>query len=239
MSNYKIWPIGKIPKEFQRPELDQVREYGYDWKDPWDVVEMFEQEVAEFAGCKYGIAIDNSTNGIFLCLKYLWKEYYGMRQFPEEITIPSRTYCSVPMTIMNAGYRVKFEDVEWSGVYQLKPVSIYDGATRWTEGMYEAGDGYQIVSFQLKKRIPIGKGGIILTNDKDAMEWFKMMRYEGRHNTISYEKDELGLIGYNMYMTPEDAARGLILMNQVPRVNEDSGGSYDIPDLSKQPIFKK
>jgi len=58
-------------------------------------------------------------------------------------------------------------------------------------------------------------------------------------DTISYEKDELGLIGYNMYMTPEDAARGLILMNQVPRVNEDSGGSYDIPDLSKQPIFKK
>jgi len=76
MNDFKIWPIGKIPKEFQRPELDQVREYGYDWKDPWDVVDMFEQEVAKFAGCKYGIALDNSTNGLFLCLEYIRKEYY-------------------------------------------------------------------------------------------------------------------------------------------------------------------
>ena len=238
MGNYKIWPIGKVPKEFQRPELDQVREYGYNWKDPWDVVEMFEQEVAEFAGCNYGIAIDNSTNGLFLCLKYLWEEHYGMRQFPEEITIPSRTYCSVPMAIIHTGYKVKFEDIEWSGVYQLKPFSIYDGATRWTEGMYEADIGYQTVSFGLNKRIPIGKGGMILTNDKDSVEWFKMMRYEGRHNDIPYIEDEFGCIGYNMYMTPEDAARGLILMKYSSKHNEDSGGSYDNIDLSKQFIFK-
>ena len=32
--------------------------------------------------------------------------------------------------------------------------------------MFEAEDGYQVVSFQIKKRIPIGKGGMILTNDK-------------------------------------------------------------------------
>jgi dTDP-4-amino-4,6-dideoxygalactose transaminase len=111
---------------------------------------------------------------------------------------------------------------------------VFDGATRWTEGMYEAGEGYQIVSFQLKKRIPIGKGGMILTNDKDAVEWFKMMRYEGRHNDIPYTGDKFGLIGYNMYMTPEDAARGLILMKHTPKENEDSGGSLNCIDLSVQ-----
>jgi len=227
---YKIWPVGKIPKEFQRPELDLIREYGYDWKDPWDVVEIFENEVAKFAGCKYGVSVDNCTDGLFLCLKYL--NYEG------EITIPSRTYVSVPMTIINAGCKVKFEDKEWSGVYQLKPTSIYDGATRWTEGMYVVGDGFQVVSFQIKKRIPIGKGGMILTNDETAVEWFKMMRYEGRHNEIKYEKDEFGLIGYNMYMTPEDAARGLILMSHTPKVNEDTGDSNTCIDLTKQKIFK-
>jgi dTDP-4-amino-4,6-dideoxygalactose transaminase len=228
--SYKIWPIGKLPKELQRPELDQVRELGYDWKDPWDVVDMFEQEVAKFAGCKYGVAVDNCTDGLFLCLKYVKAD--------GEIVIPARTYCSVPMIIEHAGCTVKFVDYEWSGIYRLEPTNIYDGATRWTDGMYEAGDGYQVVSFQLKKRIPIGKGGMILTNDKDAVEWFKMMRYEGRHNTVPYEEDKFGLIGYNMYMTPEDAARGLIIMNQVPRVNEDSNGSYGIPDLTKQEVFK-
>ena len=230
MSRHKVWPIGKLPKELQRPELDQVRELGYDWKDPWDVVEMFEQEVANFAGCKYGIAIDNCTDGLFLCLKYVNAE--------GEIVIPARTYCSVPMVIIQNGCKVKFVDYEWSGIYRLEPTNVYDGAVRWTEGMYEAGDGYQVVSFQLKKRIPIGKGGMILTNDKDAVEWFKMMRYEGRHNEVPYTEDEFGLIGYNMYMTPEDAARGLILMKHTPKENEDSGGSHNCIDLSTQNIFK-
>ena len=78
---------------------------------------------------------------------------------------------------------------------------------------------------------------MILTNDKDSVEWFKMMRYEGRHNDIPYTEDEFGCIGYNMYMTPEDAARGLILMKHTPKENEDSGGSYDCIDLTKQEVF--
>ena len=39
--------------------------------------------------------IDNCTDGMFLCLKYL--NYTGT------VSIPSKTYCSVPCTIINAG----------------------------------------------------------------------------------------------------------------------------------------
>ena len=226
---HKVWPLGKVPIELQRPELEQVKELGYRWKDPFDVVDMFEREVSKFAGCKYGIAVDNCTDGLFLALKYV--DYKGA------ITIPCRNYCSPPMSIIQAGCKIKFEDIEWSGVYQLKPTNVYDGATRWTEGMFEAKDGYQVVSFQIKKRIPIGKGGMILTNDKKAYEWFKMMRYEGRNTDVPYVKDILQGIGYNMYMLPEDAARGLILMNKIPRQNDDTGGSDNYTDLREQRIF--
>jgi dTDP-4-amino-4,6-dideoxygalactose transaminase len=226
---HKVWPLGKVPIELQRPELEQVKELGYRWKDPFDVVDMFEREVSKFAGCKYGIAVDNCTDGLFLALKYV--DYKGT------ITIPCRNYCSPPMSIIQAGCKIKFEDIEWSGVYQLKPTNVYDGATRWTEGMFEAKDGYQVVSFQIKKRIPIGKGGMILTNDKKAYEWFKMMRYEGRNTDVPYVKDILQGIGYNMYMLPEDAARGLILMNKIPRQNDDTGGSDNYTDLREQRIF--
>ena len=226
---HKVWPLGKVPIELQQPELEQVKELGYRWKDPFDVVDMFEKEVSKFAGCKYGIAVDNCTDGLFLALKYV--DYKGT------ITIPCRNYCSPPMSIIQAGCKIKFEDIEWSGVYQLKPTNVYDGATRWTEGMFEAGDGYQVVSFQIKKRIPIGKGGMILTNDKKAYEWFKMMRYEGRNTDVPYVKDILQGIGYNMYMLPEDAARGLILMNKIPRQNDDTGGSDNYTDLREQRIF--
>ena len=226
---HKVWPLGKVPIELQRPELEQVKELGYRWKDPFDVVDMFEREVSKFAGCKYGIAVDNCTDGLFLALKYV--DYKGT------ITIPCRNYCSPPMSIIQAGCKIKFEDIEWSGVYQLKPTNVYDGATRWTEGMFEAEDGYQVVSFQIKKRIPIGKGGMILTNDKKAYEWFKMMRYEGRNTDVPYVKDILQGIGYNMYMLPEDAARGLILMNKIPTQNDDTGGSDNYTDLREQRIF--
>jgi hypothetical protein len=37
-----------------------------------------------------------------------------------ELEIPKMTYVSAPMQIINAGNKVTFEDLEWSGVYQLK-----------------------------------------------------------------------------------------------------------------------
>ena len=47
---------------------------------------------------------------------------------------------------------VKFEDIKWSGIYQLKPYPIYDSAVRMTKGMFVGGDdNMQILSFQIKK----------------------------------------------------------------------------------------
>ena len=146
--NYTSWPLGRIPQEWHRPELDQLRAAGYEWSDPRDAVDIFEKKVAEFSGAKYGIAVDCCSNGLFLCLKYL--EATG------NITIPSQTYVSVPMQIIHAGCGVIFEDLQWSGVYQLKPYPIYDGATRFTKDMFVGDDALQVVSFQIKKRLPFG-----------------------------------------------------------------------------------
>ena len=56
-THYNPWPIGKVPKELQRPELDKIKEMGYLWNDPRDVVDMFEKKVAEFSGSKYAVSI--------------------------------------------------------------------------------------------------------------------------------------------------------------------------------------
>ena len=40
------------------------------------------------------------------------------------------------------------------------------------------------LSFHIKKQLPIGKGGMILTDDQQAVEWFKKARYEGRSEKI-------------------------------------------------------
>jgi len=228
--NYNTWPVGKLPKETQRPELDDVHTAGYPWEDPREVVDMFEKKIATYAGAKYAIAVDSCSNGLFLALKYL--EATG------QITIPSRTYVSVPMQILHAGCDVKFEDIEWEGIYQLKPYPVYDGAVRFTEGMYVGNNALHVLSFQIKKRLPIGRGGIILTDDGDACKWLRKARHDGRELDIAYPEDDFEMLGWHMYMTPEDAARGILLMDELPEVNPDTGGSANYSDLSEKEIFK-
>lgn len=234
-TQYNPWPIGKVPKEFQRPELDQLKLLGYEWSDPRDVITMFEEKVAEFAGSKYAVTIDCCSHGLFLSMKYL--QYINELKTEDTLTIPKMTYVSAPIQILHAGNKVEFEDLEWSGVYQLKGSRVWDGAVRWTKNMYVGLDALQVVSFQIKKRIPIGKGGIILTDDLDAYNWLKLASYDGRDlNTPYTDENHLKMLGYHMYMTPEDAARGIILMDQTPDVNEDTGNHNTYVDV--ETMFK-
>jgi len=105
-------------------------------------------------------------------------------------------------------------------------------------GMYKAGT-YHCLSFHIRKHIPIGKGGMILCDDKEAYKWFRMARYEGRHiaDGVSYKEDTFDMIGWNMYMTPEQAARGLELFEKIGDDNPDQESSGTCKDLSQFPIY--
>ena len=203
---------------------------GYKIKDPWDVVDAFEDKVAKYAGSKYAVSVDNCTNGMFMCLKYL--------NAKGTITLPKKTYLSVPGLVIHAGCNIKFEDFEWSGVYKLDPYPVVDGATRFTEGMYIKGT-YHCLSFHIRKVLAIAKGGMILTDDKDAVDWFKRARYEGRDNREPHDSiDDIDILGWNYYMPPEQAARGIELFNKLPKQNDDTGGSWKYKDLSSYSAWK-
>ena len=92
------------------------------------------------------------------------------------------------------------------------------------------------LSFHTKKHLKIGKGGMILLDDKDAYEKLKKMRYEGRTG-LPYIEEEIDCDGYNNYMTPEQAARGLMLMQNIPENNNDLQEDY--PDLTKFKLYEK
>jgi dTDP-4-amino-4,6-dideoxygalactose transaminase len=227
--SYNAWPLGQIPKENQRPELDILKEKGYPIKDPRDAIDLFEETIAKFAGCKYAVSVDCCTHGLFLCMKYL--------NASGTITVPSKTYTSVPMYVLHAGCQLKFEDKPWFSKYQLKPYPIWDCALQFSEGMYEK--DFEVLSFQIKKTLPIGRGGMILTNDEKAYRWFKKACYDGRDLKAKYDKDDFEVLGYHFYMTPEDAARGLLLFEGVSKINEpcikDPYNHYS--DLTTKTIF--
>ena len=147
--------------------------------NPYKVVRMFEEEIANYTGAPYAISIDSCTNALFLICKY---------NEVKEVTIPSKTYLSVPQSIIHAGGEVIFdkrsETNHWVGAYQLKPYPIWDAAKRLTKDMYMPGT-FMGLSFHIKKILPIWKGGMILTDNAEAADWFKKARYEGRMRSIT------------------------------------------------------
>jgi dTDP-4-amino-4,6-dideoxygalactose transaminase len=204
----------------------------------YKVTEEFESELSKYTGAKHVITVDNASNALFLALMY--EKVKG-----KEITIPCRTYPSVPCEIIHAGAKVKFEKVDGEtikGAYQLKPTNVWDSALRFTHDMYIPGTHMCISFTGPYKHFKLSKGGAILTDSGKAARWFKRARYSGRRE-CSYHDDNFDMLGWNFYMMPELSARGLLLMNQFyetgtnnPKHNADLEMPY--PDLSKFKVYK-
>ncbi len=107
-------------------------------KNVYDITNEFERRLAEYTGAPYVVAVDNQSNGLFLALYY---EYHVNKSITSEhITIPSRTYPSVPCEIIHAGLKVNFRKVKGKtikGAYQLEGSNVWDSALRFTADMYK------------------------------------------------------------------------------------------------------
>lgn len=203
----------------------------------YKITEDFEKKLCDYTGAPYAVTIDNASNALFLCLMY--ENVKGV-----EIEIPCRTYPSVPCEVIHAGGRVlfrQFSSKSIKGLYRLRPTRIWDSALTFTCDMYRQGSLMCLSFTGPYKHLKLGKGGAILTDDRKAYKWFKRARFSGRRE-CSYHVDDLSMLGWNFYMMPEIAARGLLMMNQFydikgnPIPNEDKEIEY--PDLSKCEIYK-
>jgi dTDP-4-amino-4,6-dideoxygalactose transaminase len=204
----------------------------------YKVTEDFEKALGDYTGAPYVVAVDNQSNALFLALMY-------EKAAGKTISIPSRTYPSVPCEIIHAGAKVSFEPVEGKtlkGAYQLKPTNVWDSALRFTANMYQPGT-HMCVSFTGPyKHFKLSKGGAILTDNFEAYNWFKRARYSGRRE-CSYHDDNFDMLGWNFYMMPELAARGLLLMNQFYNTDGSKKHNEDLelpyPDLSKFEVYTR
>lgn len=209
--------------------ISQLISKGYDIQDPWNAVTIFENKLAEYAGSKYAVCVDSCSNAMFLCMKYL-------NISCQTITLPKHTYASTPMQCIHAGNNIKFVDMVWSGEYFLGNTPIVDAATRFRKNMYIP-NTYYCLSFHHRKTLKIGRGGVILTDDQEFSEWARPMIYDGRHKDVMHEDDNYECIGYHMYMTPEEAAVGIVKLESIPDHNPDTGSNMTYKDLTQQSVF--
>jgi dTDP-4-amino-4,6-dideoxygalactose transaminase len=202
--------------------------------NPYLIVDEFERRIADWAGAKYGIAVESGTAAIFLSLMYI-KEKLGCI---DKIMIPKHTYPSVPCSIIHAGGKVVWSDKKWKGEYELQPLGIWDSALRFRKGMYHG--GFQCLSFHIKKHLPIGRGGMILTDSLEASNWLKVARFDGRH-PIPLKDDNFTQLGWNCYMEPSQAARGIQLFEVLrnKELKDLKVEEQNYPDLSRFPIYQQ
>lgn len=201
--------------------------------NPHNVTKEFEKILSEYTGAPYVVCIDSLSNALFLGLMY-----EGIKDI--EVSIPSRTYPSVPCEIIHAGGKVKFIEGGFQGAYQLKPTKVWDSALRFTADMYIPGTHMCLSFTGAHKHLKLSKGGAILTDDPAAYKWFKRARFSGR-NECSYHEDEFDMLGWNYYMIPELAARGIQQMAQFYNQDGSKKHNPDIelvyPDLSQFKIY--
>lgn len=209
----------------------------------YKITEEFEKALADYTGAKYAVTLDNMSNGLFLALYY---EHYVNKSIKDNyISIPNRTYPSVPCEIIHAGLKVKWNKVKGdtiTGAYQLEGSNVWDSALSFTADMYIP-KSHMCISFTGPyKHFKLSKGGAILTDSYKAYLWFKRARYSGRRE-CSYHDDNLDMLGWNFYMMPELAARGLLLMNQFYNMDGSKKQNKDLtlpyPDLSKFKIYNQ
>lgn len=194
----------------------------------FSVIETFENEIASFFGAPHAVAVDCCTHGIELCLRYK-----GVKHF----TVPKRTYISVPFLADKLNITFDWKEEGWQDYYELGNTKILDSAVLWGYNTYIPGT-MMCLSFQYRKHLNLGRGGMILLDDREAADELKKMSYDGRVPNIPWREQDISSIGYHYYMTPETAKKGL---EKLPLAIESKPKQWTIldwPDLTKMEVFK-
>lgn len=194
----------------------------------FNTVKEFENKIANYYGAPYGIAVDSCTHAIELCLRL---------EQPSVVGFPTRTYVGVPMLGEKLNLNWNWEKDNWIDYHNLKGTSIIDAAVFWLENGYIP-DSLMCLSFQFKKHLNIGRGGMILTDNFKSYNKLMLMSHDGRRRDKPWSEQNIKTIGYHYYMIPELAEKGLKKLDQAINTPPRQGSYADYPDLRNMDVFK-
>lgn len=165
----------------------------------FEIVDKFEKAIAEFFGAPYAVSTDCCTHAVELCLRY---------KQVKKAACPKHTYLSIPMTFKKLNIDWSWYDEEWTDYYSIRGTDIIDAAVLWKANSYIPGT-MMCLSFQYRKHLSLGRGGMILLDNKQDRDALIKLGYDGRHRDAPWAEQDIDSIGYHYYMTPETAKLGL------------------------------
>jgi len=197
----------------------------------FEIITEFENKISEFFGSPFAVAVDSCTHGIELCLRYT-KE--------TKINVPKRTYLSVPFLADKMNLNREWRDEEWEDYYTLNygEKRIIDAAVLWRKNSYIS-NTFMCISFQYQKHLSLGRGGVILLDNYEDFINLKKMSYDGRLPNIPWREQNIDMVGFHYYMTPETAKLGLNKIDIAIKTEPRKWVYTDWPDLTQMKIFNK
>jgi len=195
----------------------------------FEAVAEFERKIAEFFDAPIALAVDCCTHGLELCLR---------QQDIKTFSVPTQTYISIPLLANKIGIELEWREENWLDYYYLGGTNIIDAAVLWKRGSYIPGT-FMCVSFQFRKHLNLGRGGVILTDDSHAAAALKKMSYDGRVPDIPWASQDITTMGYHYYMTPETARQGLDKLPEAIATTPKQWTLDEWPDLRNMGVFKK
>ena len=197
-------------------------------KVTFGAVTEFEDKIADFYGAPYAVAVDCCTHAIELCLRY---------KQVKSFSAPCRTYISVPFLARKLDIDFHWREEDWQDYYYLGNTNIIDAAVLWKSNSYIA-NTFMCLSFQFRKHLNLGRGGMILTDDPAVAADLKKMSYDGRSPDIPWREQNITTMGFHYYMTPETAILGLEKIEGAINTQPRQWKVTDWPDLRKMGVFK-
>jgi len=194
----------------------------------FDVIKQFEDKIAEFFNSPYAISVDSCTHGVELCLRYT---------NAKQISVPYHTYLSIPFLADKLQIPRVWRYEQWADYYYLTD-RVIDAAVHWQHNGYIPGT-FMSISFQYRKHLNLCRGGMILTDDEHAALVLKKMSYDGRTPDRSWREQNIDMVGYHYYMTPETAQLGLDKLPEAIATPPNRLTYQDYLDLTDNEIFRK
>jgi hypothetical protein len=206
-----------------------LAQQGQVFAEPWHIIQRFEQTIAEFFGAPYAVATDCCTHALELVLR-AW-------HWQGSVTVPCHTYMSVPMMLDKISVPYQLTSQIWQETYDIVPGRLTDAATLWRRCSYQP-HSVMCVSFQFRKHLALGRGGMILLDNVDLAQRLRRMRHDGRDPDRTQWQQDITDIGYHYYMTPETAAQGLLTFAARQDAPYQPWGWQDYRDLRELSYFR-
>ena len=180
------------------------------------IVEDFTTEFCEYVGAKYGCALNSATNAIFLSLN---------DKKDLSVEIPTMIPPVVGNAVKLAGGDLWFsDDTDWVGhsyvLHDFRDYKIIDSAQRVDRNQFadEANDD-DLMIFSFYPTKPVGgiDGGMVVSNDKAKIDYFREQSLNGMSFSENNWERVQTSIGWKMYL---NSAQAYVALNNLRKLDD-------------------